>query len=134
MAGDLTGERWLEREERNREIDHIIEVLERWTLQHTVAELEEKGQLMHFPWAGVRSVSQLLKCQHLRTREYFTDIEVADSGQRYRAPGAAVKMGCSPWKAGGRVARPGEHNAEIYLRELGLPESDYKTLSEEGVI
>jgi crotonobetainyl-CoA:carnitine CoA-transferase CaiB-like acyl-CoA transferase len=53
MAEDLTDEKFRDREERNRNIDHIIEVLERWTLSHSVAELEEKGQLMRFPWAEV---------------------------------------------------------------------------------
>ena len=56
MAEDLTEESWQDREERNRGIDHIIEVLGRWTLTHKVGELVEKGQLMHFPWAGVVSV------------------------------------------------------------------------------
>jgi crotonobetainyl-CoA:carnitine CoA-transferase CaiB-like acyl-CoA transferase len=53
MADDLTDEKFRDREERNRNIDHIIEVLERWTLSHSAGELEEKGQLMRFPWAEV---------------------------------------------------------------------------------
>ena len=54
MADDLTDEKWGNREERNRSINHIIEILERWTLSHKVGELVEKGQLMHFPWAEVK--------------------------------------------------------------------------------
>lgn len=56
MAEDLTDNRWLDREERNRNIDHIIAVLEKWTSSHNAGELEEKGQLMHFPWAEVKAV------------------------------------------------------------------------------
>ncbi len=55
LAADLTGENWRDRGARVRGIDHIIEVLESWTLTHTVDELVEKGQLMHFPWAKVAS-------------------------------------------------------------------------------
>jgi crotonobetainyl-CoA:carnitine CoA-transferase CaiB-like acyl-CoA transferase len=58
MAVDLTDEKWQDREERNRNIDHVIEVLEKWTLSHKVEELVEKGQLMHFPWAEVAAVSR----------------------------------------------------------------------------
>ncbi len=54
MAADLTDEKWRNREERNRNIDHILKVLKKWTLCHTAKELEEKGQLMHFPWAEVK--------------------------------------------------------------------------------
>jgi crotonobetainyl-CoA:carnitine CoA-transferase CaiB-like acyl-CoA transferase len=53
MADDLSEERWRDRDERNHYIDHIFEVLRRWTLTHGVKELVEKGQLMHFPWAEV---------------------------------------------------------------------------------
>lgn len=56
MAGDLTDEKWRDREERNRGIDHIIEVVERWTLKHKARELVKKGQLMRFPWAEVKAV------------------------------------------------------------------------------
>jgi crotonobetainyl-CoA:carnitine CoA-transferase CaiB-like acyl-CoA transferase len=55
MAGDLTDARWRDRQERDRNIEHIIEVLEKWTLSHKAGDLEEKGQLMHFPWAEVKA-------------------------------------------------------------------------------
>jgi len=57
MADDLTEEKWRDRQERNRHIDHIVEVLGRWTLTHGVKELVQKGQLMHFPWADVASIN-----------------------------------------------------------------------------
>jgi crotonobetainyl-CoA:carnitine CoA-transferase CaiB-like acyl-CoA transferase len=58
MAVDLTDEKWRDREERNRNVDHITEVLEKWTLSHKVEELVEKGQLMRFPWAEVAASSR----------------------------------------------------------------------------
>jgi crotonobetainyl-CoA:carnitine CoA-transferase CaiB-like acyl-CoA transferase len=58
MVDDLAEERWRDREERNRGIDHVIEVLGRWTLTHGVKELVEKGQLMRFPWAEVAYISR----------------------------------------------------------------------------
>lgn len=53
MAADLADVKWRDREKRNRHIAHIIAVLENWTSGRRVAELVEKGQLMHFPWAEV---------------------------------------------------------------------------------
>lgn len=55
MAADLTDAKWRDREARIRGADHIAQVLEKWTLTHTVDELVEKGQLMRFPWAKVAS-------------------------------------------------------------------------------
>jgi benzylsuccinate CoA-transferase BbsE subunit len=58
MADDLTDSKWRDRQIRDRRIDHIIKVLERWTLTHTAAELEEIGQLMRFPWAEVKNAKE----------------------------------------------------------------------------
>jgi crotonobetainyl-CoA:carnitine CoA-transferase CaiB-like acyl-CoA transferase len=55
VAEDLTSPEWNDRDFRNTHIDHIIEVIGRWTLKHKAGELEELGQLMHFPWAEVKN-------------------------------------------------------------------------------
>ncbi len=54
MAADLDDEKYLDRAFRDRCVDHIIAVLEKWALTHAVNELVQKGQLMHFPWAEVK--------------------------------------------------------------------------------
>lgn len=71
MAADLTNEKWRDREVRISGLDYILKVLEGWTLSHTVDELVEKGQLMHFPWAKVTPVSELLSSPQLAARDYF---------------------------------------------------------------
>jgi crotonobetainyl-CoA:carnitine CoA-transferase CaiB-like acyl-CoA transferase len=81
MAGDLIDEKWRDREERNRGIDHVIELLERWTSSHNVGELVEKGQLMHFPWAKVTSISELVGSPQLAERNYFTEMGHPESGR-----------------------------------------------------
>jgi crotonobetainyl-CoA:carnitine CoA-transferase CaiB-like acyl-CoA transferase len=55
MAGDLTDEKCWDRETRIKGYDHVVRIMEAWALTHTVAELVEKGQLMHFPWAEVKN-------------------------------------------------------------------------------
>ena len=89
---------------------------------------------MRFPWAGVASISQLLASPQLAERNYFTEVEYPDGGRKYKSPGAPVKMSGSPWKAGGRVPKPGEHNSDIYHREMGLSEREITALVEEGII
>jgi crotonobetainyl-CoA:carnitine CoA-transferase CaiB-like acyl-CoA transferase len=54
MAEDLADVKWLDRNERNKNIEHILAVIKRWTLKHDAGELEEQGQLMHLPWAAVK--------------------------------------------------------------------------------
>ena len=134
MAEDLTDERWLDRAKRFKQLDHIIDVLERWTRSHTVAELVEKGQLMHFPWAEVTSIPGLVASPQLTERNYFTEVECSKSSKKYKYPGAPCHLSRSPWQAGGKIPRAGEHNMDIYHGELGLSLKEIKDLVEEGVI
>ncbi|MFC1981360.1 CaiB/BaiF CoA transferase family protein [Chloroflexota bacterium] len=134
MAGDLTDKKWRNREERLAQLDHIIEVLERWTQSHTVAELVEKGQLMHFPWADVASISGLVDSPQLAERDFFVEVECPDSGKSYKCPGVPCKLTGSPWQVGGSVPGVGEHNRDIYRLELGFSAEEIEALTRDGVI
>jgi crotonobetainyl-CoA:carnitine CoA-transferase CaiB-like acyl-CoA transferase len=134
MAEDLTDEKWLDRGYRLQHLDHIIEVLERWTRSHSVAELVEPGQLMHFPWAEVTSISGLVASPQLEERDLWVEVQHPESGKRYKFPGAPCKLSHSPWRVGSRVPKVGEHNLEIYHGELGLSEEDIEALIKEGIV
>jgi benzylsuccinate CoA-transferase BbsE subunit len=133
MAEDLSDEKWLDRDYRIQHLDHIIEVLERWTKSHTVAELVEKGQLMHFPWAEVASIPGLIASPQLKERDFWIEVEHLESGKKYKFPGAPCRLSRSPWRVGSKVPKLGKHNAEIY-QGLGLSEEEIEDLIKEGVI
>lgn len=134
MAGDLTDKKWLNPDLRLGELDHIIEVLEQWTLSYTVAELVELGQSMRFPWAGVASIPGLVASTQLNERHFFVEAEHPESGEKGKFPGAPCQLSRSPWRVGGRVPAPGEHNVDIYREELGLSKAEMESLVREGVI
>jgi len=134
MAEDLTDEKWLDRENQLEQLDHIIEILEQWTRSHTVAELVEKGQLMHFPWAEVNSIQKLMESPQLKERNFFIEVEHPETGKKYKFPGAPCKLNRPPWRVGTSTPTPGEHNMEVYQQELGLSEKEIEALIKEGVI
>jgi benzylsuccinate CoA-transferase BbsE subunit len=96
MAADLRDEKYLNEAERLKNLDHIIEVLEKWTLGHTADELVPLGQLMRFPWARVASIPDILNSPQLNERGFFLEAVDHASGKRYRFPGAPVKIGWFP--------------------------------------
>ena len=51
-----------------------------------------------------------------------------------RYPGAPYRMSATPWKIAKRAPMAGEHNAEIYERELDLSAQEIVTLKESGTI
>ena len=133
MAEDLTDEKWQDRDYRLQRLDHVIEVLERWTKSHTVAELVGKGQSMRFPWAEVASISRLLASPQLKERDFFTEVGHPESGKDYKFPGAPCRLSRSPWRVGSHLAKVGEHNKDVY-QKLGLSEEEIEALVGKGVI
>jgi benzylsuccinate CoA-transferase BbsE subunit len=134
MAGDLAQERWLDRDYRLQHLDHVIEVMERWTRQHTIAELVEKGQLMHFPWAPVASVPEIVASPQLEERDFWVAVAHPGTGEKIKFPGVGARLSRSPWRVGGRVPDLGFDNVEIYQKELGLTSQDVEALAAKGVI
>jgi len=133
MAEDLTDEKWQDREYQLKHLDHVIEVLEVWTKTHTVAELVEQGQLMHFPWAGITSIPELVDSPQLKERSFFAEVEHSQSGKKYKIAGVPCKLSRSPWRVGDRVPNIGEHNMKIF-GGLGLSKDEIKALIKDGVI
>jgi benzylsuccinate CoA-transferase BbsE subunit len=88
MAEDLSDEKWRDGDYRLEHIDHIIEVLERWTKSHAKAEMVGKAQLMRFPWAEVASPLDILASPQLKSRNFWREIE--HQGKQYKIPGSGV--------------------------------------------
>jgi len=91
MAEDLTDEKWRDREYRLEHLDHVVEVLERWTKKHPVAGLVEQGQAMRFPWAEVSSISGLVKSPQLEARNFWVEVEHPQTGKKYKLPAPTLR-------------------------------------------
>jgi len=134
MAEDLTDEKWKDENYRTEHLDHIIEVLQRWTKIHSVNELFELGQLMRFPWAPVYSPGEVLENPHLKDRHFFIEVNHPQLGRCVNYPGLPYKFSSfrlDQWK---RPPLLGEDNFEIYQEELALSDSEISELSSKGII
>ncbi|MBI2854105.1 MAG: CoA transferase [Chloroflexi bacterium] len=123
MADDLLQRRWQDPEQRRRGTDHIIEVLERWSLSHQAAYLEEQGQLMGFPWARVAGVDDVAASPQLRSRGFFIRTRHPGTGRVYESPGVPARLSLTPFGLGRPAPRLGEHNAQV-LGDAGSGETE----------
>jgi benzylsuccinate CoA-transferase BbsE subunit len=133
MAADLTDRKYLDEAVRRANLDHIVSVLEKWTLSHGVDELVETGQAMRFPWGKVNTLPQVVEDIQLNERGYFVPVQDA-AGKVYKFPGAPVKMSATPWQVNPQWPVAGEYNQEVYRHRLGLSQAEIKQLAREGVI
>ena len=56
---------------------------------HQSDELVELGQLMHFPWAKVASIPDVVNSPQLNERGFFIEAADPDSGRSFKYPGSA---------------------------------------------
>lgn len=134
MAEDLKDEKYKEEQYRLRHLDHIIEVLQRWTKTHATQELFEIGQLMRFPWAPVHSPKEVLESPQMKSRGFFIEVDHPEIDTSIKYPGAPYKFDhCSldRWK---RAPLIGEDNIQIYQKELGLSDEELRKLSSINAI
>ncbi|MFH0943618.1 MAG: CoA transferase [Planctomycetota bacterium] len=113
MAADLTGAVWRDPGHRRANVSHIGDVLGAWARKHSAVELEERGQLMGFPWARVASLKDVAASRQSRSRQFFVRIEHEKLGKRFKFPGAPCRLSRTPWNVRGRAPLRGEHNAEL---------------------
>ena len=137
LAGDLKEVNWagLSFEKvPQKDIDHWEEAVGTYFMNHTKAELHElavKRDIMLIP---VKSPKGIIEYSQLCARDYWTAIEHPELGTTITYPGAAFvtsKTSCAPQR---RAPLIGEHNEEIYERELGLSREELTALKEGNVI
>ncbi len=134
MAEDLRDEKWREEEYRLSHVDHILEVMQRWTRTHTTQELFELGQRMRFPWAPVQSPKEVLESPQLRARNFFVEVEHLSPEQCIPYPGVPYRFSQCPLGRKKRAPLVGEDNVLIYREELGLSDEDLRRLISIHVI
>lgn len=134
MAEDLTEKKWHDEEYRMRHLDHIVDVLRRWTNSHTKNELFELGQLMGFPWAPVSSPMEIADSPQLKARNFFIGIEHPEAGLSLPYPGLPFKFSTRFTTKHKPPPPAGKDNAHIYGEDLGLSEKELHRLSSIHVI
>ena len=134
MTADLKEKKWNDEKFRTENIDHIVEVISRWTKRHEVQELFELGQLMRFPWAKIQSPMELTDNPQLMARNFFIPIKYSDDEIPMMCPGIPYKLDPVFTMPQRHAPEPGEDNLEIYHEELGIPDEELKRLYSLKVI
>ena len=102
------------------DIDHVIDILKRWTQTHSSQELFELGQSMRFPWAPVSSPEQVLESPQLKVRGFFIDVDHPEIGTSFKYAGIPYQLSSTSLGRWKRAPLIGEDNVQNYQKELGF--------------
>jgi crotonobetainyl-CoA:carnitine CoA-transferase CaiB-like acyl-CoA transferase len=134
LAQDLLDEKYQNPAIIQANLQHIGEVLEHFFAHVPQEDAWRAGQENGLPWGGVRSLDEIIHDEHLRDRDFFTEVEHPELGRRFIYPGGATIYNSSPWRISRRAPLIGEHNEEIFCGELRVQKAALTLLAESGVI
>jgi crotonobetainyl-CoA:carnitine CoA-transferase CaiB-like acyl-CoA transferase len=103
-------------------------------MKHTKDELWEGAQKRGIQLYPLLTTKDMLGFEELNVREYWEEVEHPELDTSVIYPGAFNKITEEPLKIWRRPPLIGEHNKEIYEKELGFSREDIVTLKQAGVI
>ena len=115
-------------------IDRMEEQTTKFFMTHTKAELMTgaiKYRIMLYP---ISSAVDLLESPQLAARGFWTEVEHPELGDKIAYPGKWANNSETPPAISGRAPLIGEHNQEIYMKELGISEGQMQELMQAGII
>jgi benzylsuccinate CoA-transferase BbsE subunit len=106
----------------------------RFLMTKTKAELYEEAVKRGVLLAPCSTFEDVLVNAQLEARGFWEMVEHPELGESLKYPGAPVKLKETPWKIHRRAPLVGEHNEEVYVKELGLSKEEMAVLKANGVI
>lgn len=138
MAEDLHDEKYRQMAIRGPrsgpDYEHVMELIGKFINSMPSWEAYRGGQMCSLPWGLVRSPDEALDDPHLWDRGAFEEWKqpgVDKTGIMFGRPSVFSE---SPWSLRRYPPSVGEHNEEVYLRELGFTKKQFTALREANII
>lgn len=112
----------------------VDERLRAFLKSHTKQELYDGAQQRRLQLSMVSTIEDLLENPQLEALGYFVYVKHPELGATLKYPGAPYHLSETPWRIRERAPLIGEHNLEIYEKELGLSREELTLLRQGGVI
>jgi crotonobetainyl-CoA:carnitine CoA-transferase CaiB-like acyl-CoA transferase len=99
--------------------DALLEIIERFFLEHDRHWLYREGQARAIPLVPIPTIAEVLEWEQTRARQYFETIDDPALGP-IRIPGAPLRFSSHRPRPSRPAPRLGEHNREILGDRLGM--------------
>jgi crotonobetainyl-CoA:carnitine CoA-transferase CaiB-like acyl-CoA transferase len=137
MAGALKGVDWSNMDMWNAsqtDIELWEEITLKYFANYTKAELLEKALKWDFMCVPVNSPKDIVEYRQLAARDFWEGVKYPELGTTINHPGAFCKFTGAKLPKKRRPPLIGEHNEDIYKKELGFSNEQLVTLKESNII
>ncbi len=115
-------------------VDEVTQSFSQFFMKHTKSELWEGAQKRGIQLYPLLTPQDMLEFEQLKIRGYWEKVEHPELNTFIPYPGAFVKITEAPCRIRRRAPLIGEHNEEIYIRELGFSKRELCILKQTKVI
>jgi crotonobetainyl-CoA:carnitine CoA-transferase CaiB-like acyl-CoA transferase len=115
-------------------VDEVVKDFSRFFMTRTKAELYEGASQRGIMLYPVLTPKDMLELEQLKFRKYWVEVDHPELGTSITYPGPFLKTS-EPFDKGRRRAPLiGEHNEDVYMKELGMSKGHLLTLKQMRVI
>jgi formyl-CoA transferase len=123
---------WATPEARLSKLDKMFQMIEEWTIGHSKWEVLAKLNAHNIPCGPILSTKEIIEDTSLADNEIVVKVDHPERGE-FTTVGMPIKLSDSPAEVRTSPLL-GEHNEDVYGKELGVTDSDLATLKSNGVI
>ncbi|MDP9021906.1 MAG: formyl-CoA transferase [Actinomycetota bacterium] len=123
---------WSTPEARLDKLDKVFQLIEEWSINHGKWDVLAKLNEHNIPCGPILSTKEIIEDSSLAENQMVVRVDHPERGE-YATVGCPIKLSGSPVEIG-RSPLLGEHNEDIYVRELGLSSDQFAELKANGVI
>jgi CoA:oxalate CoA-transferase len=113
--------------------DALYAIMLEFTTKYTMTELLEGGQREGVPIVPIYGITDFINSPQTKVREFFTEVKHPVVGKALY-PGSPYKLTETPTAIRCPAPCLGQHNEEIYCKELGFSKEDLVLLRHAGVL
>jgi len=115
-------------------VDRLNEPVAKFFMAHTKAELLEGAVKHNVMLCPVATTTEILENAQLASREFWVEVEHPELGTTITYPGAFAYASEAPLRIWRRAPLIGEHNLDVYEKELGISRKELLILKQAKVI
>ena len=113
---------------------HIIQAIVKFVEGLESDEVYHGGQQRGLQWSVARPPDELLEEDHWWDWGFFTQVSYPELDKEFTHPGVPYRLSKTTTGIAGRAPLVGEHNLDVYTKELGLSSEDLAGLAARGVV
>ena len=123
---------WATPEARLNKLDKMFQLIEEWSVHHSKLDVLAMLNAHNIPCGPILSTQELIEDASLADNNMIVTVDHPERGS-FTTVGCPIKLSDSPVKV---ETSPllGQHNEDVYVRELGIDPDRFAELQKNGVI